>query len=141
MDSAMNGPAAGAPELRERLFRFALRIIKLCQRLDQTPGTSRTIANQLLRAGTSVGANYEEGQGGQSRADFISKTSIALKEAREANYWLRLVAAAELLSPDLLSELIDESAQITRILGAIVARSSKKFPPQEERQEQPTSSP
>ena len=69
----------------------------LCQTLDQTPGVSRTLANQLLRSGTSIGANVEEGQGGQSRADFISKYSIACKEARETHYWLKLLAACEIV--------------------------------------------
>ena len=69
-------------DIRERAFKFAVRIIKLCQHLDKKPGAPRTLSSQLLRAGTSVGANVEEAQAGQSRADFISKNAIALKEAR-----------------------------------------------------------
>lgn len=84
-------------DIAERTFEFARRIIKLCQTLDQVPGVSRILANQLLRSGTSVGANVEEGLGGQSRADFVSKYSIACKEARETHYWLRLLAASEIL--------------------------------------------
>lgn len=70
-------------DLPKRTFEFARRIVNLCQLLDQTPGASRTLANQLLRAGTSIGANTEEAQAGQSRADFLGKISIACKEARE----------------------------------------------------------
>jgi four helix bundle protein len=79
----------------ERTFAFAKRIVRLCQRLDGSPGISSTLANQLLRSGTSIGANVEEGQGSQSEADFVSKYSIACKEARETPYWLRLIAATE----------------------------------------------
>ena len=75
-------------DVRERTFEFAVRIIKLCQHLDKTAGVPRTLSNQLLKAGTSVGANVEEAKGGQSRADFISKNAIALKEARETHFWL-----------------------------------------------------
>jgi four helix bundle protein len=78
-------------ELEERLFAFSLRIIRLYQRLAKASDLGRIFGKQVLRSGTSIGANYQEAQGGQSRADFISKTSIALKEARETHYWLRLV--------------------------------------------------
>lgn len=74
-------------DIRERTFDFAVRIVKLCQHLDKKPGVPRTLSFQLLKAGTSVGANVEEAQAGQSRADFISKNSIALKEARECLFF------------------------------------------------------
>jgi four helix bundle protein len=64
-------------DLCERTFQFALRIVILCQELAKNPGVARTIGNQLLRSGTSVGANVEEGQASQSEADFTSKYSIA----------------------------------------------------------------
>ncbi|HEX8845810.1 MAG TPA: four helix bundle protein [Pyrinomonadaceae bacterium] len=70
-------------EIQSRTFEFAVRIVNLCRRLDEQPGVGRTIGRQLLRSGTSIGANVEEAQAGQSKADFISKISIALKEARE----------------------------------------------------------
>ena len=85
-------------EISERAFEFAVRVVKLCQKLDEQPGVSRTLANQLLRSGTSIGANLEESKGGQSRADFLSKVSISLKEARETNYWLRLLIATDITS-------------------------------------------
>jgi four helix bundle protein len=66
----MNQPKHDLPE---RTFNFARRVVNLWQMLDQTPGVSRTLANQLLRSGTSIGANVEEAQAGQSRADFINK--------------------------------------------------------------------
>src|SRR5580765_6742473 len=80
-------------DIRERAFAFAVRIVKLCQYLETHTNVSRNLIYQLLKAGTSIGANLEEAQGGQSKPDFISKNAIALKEARESNYWLRLILA------------------------------------------------
>jgi four helix bundle protein len=77
-------------DIRERAFELAVRIIKACQFLDEQLGVGRTLGKQLIRSGTSIGANLEEAQAGQSRADLISKNAIALKEARETHYWLRL---------------------------------------------------
>jgi len=110
-------------DLQERTFEFARRVVKLCQKLDDSPGVSRTLANQLLRSACSIGANVEEGRAGQSRADFISKYCIACKEARETHYWLRLLAAAEVAPPDRLSELIEESNQLVAILTTIIKKA------------------
>ena len=108
------------PEIKRRSFDFALRIVKFCQHLDTLRGSAWTLSRQLLRAGTSVGANMEEAQAAHSRADFICKTEIALKEARETRYWLRLIIAAELVTPPKVSGLQQEADEITRILAAIV---------------------
>jgi four helix bundle protein len=110
-------------DIRERTFEFAVRIVKLCQHLDRKPGVPRTLSHQLLKAGTSVGANVEEAQGGQSKADFISRNAIALKEARETHFWLRLLIAARILPENNLASLRDEANEIQRILGSIVIRS------------------
>ncbi|MEA5503666.1 four helix bundle protein [Halotia wernerae UHCC 0503] len=80
-------------DITERTFEFAVRIVKLCQSLEEIPGVPRTLAKQLLRSGTSIAANVEEARAGQSKADFIHKNAIALKEVRETNYWLRLLVA------------------------------------------------
>jgi four helix bundle protein len=120
-------PMSKSPkDIRERAFEFAVRIIKLCQHLDKKPGVPRTLSYQLLKAGTSVGANIEEAQAGQSRPDFISKNSIALKEARECHYWLRLLIAAEIMPESKLAELRDEAEELKRILGSIVVRTKKR---------------
>ncbi|MFN4258259.1 MAG: four helix bundle protein [Gemmataceae bacterium] len=63
----------------------------MCHKLSERPGIKRTLSNQVLRSGTSIGANMEEAQAAQSRRDFIAKLAIALKEARETHYWLRLI--------------------------------------------------
>lgn len=110
------------PEIGERAFEFAVRVVKLCQVLDETSGASRTLANQLLRSGTSIGANLEESKGGQSKADYLTKVSISLKEARETHYWLRLLTATEIVPQKQLEPLMDESNQIVAILTTIVKK-------------------
>jgi four helix bundle protein len=110
-------------DLPERTFAFAAKVVRLCRVLDQTPGVSRTLANQLLRAGTSIGANVEEGQASQSKADFIAKYSIACKEARETHYWLRLLAATDILPADRLSHLQQECNELIAILTTIIKKS------------------
>jgi four helix bundle protein len=110
-------------DIKDRTFEFAERIVRLCRDLDQSPGVSRTLANQLLRSGTSVGANVEEAHGSQSKPDFIAKLSIATKEARETHYWLRLLSATEVVSASSVEELSDESSQLVAILTTIVKRA------------------
>lgn len=109
-------------DIPDRTFQFALRIVKLCKTLDATPGVPRTLSNQLLRSGTSIGANVEEGQSSQSKADFVHKYSIACKEARETHYWLRILAASELLPPERLTDLTKESNELVAILTTIIKK-------------------
>jgi len=106
--------------ITDRSFNFAVRIIRLCKFLEKQDRVSRTLANQLLRSGTSIGANVEEAQAGQSKADFIAKMSIARKEARETHYWLKLLKATEIVKNDLITEIIQESDELVRILTSIV---------------------
>jgi four helix bundle protein len=110
-------------DLPERTFAFATRIVKLCQVLDATPGVGRTLSRQLLRSGTSIGANVEEGQASQSRADFVAKYSIACKEARETHYWLRLLAETEVLPADRLRPVTEECNELIAILTTIIKKS------------------
>jgi four helix bundle protein len=112
-------------DIKERAFDFAVEIVHLCQDLDKTPGTTRTLGRQLLRSGTSIGANVEEAQAGQSRADFISKYSIALKEARETIYWLRLLKTTGVCTDERLDTLREEAGQIARIIGSIIVNTKK----------------
>jgi four helix bundle protein len=112
-------------DIEERTFDFAVEIVHLCQDLDKTPGTTRTLGRQLLRSGTSIGANVEEAQAGQSRADFISKYSIALKEARETIYWLRLLKTTGVCTDERLDMLRGEAEQIARIIGSIIVNTKK----------------
>ncbi|MBS0213574.1 MAG: four helix bundle protein [Proteobacteria bacterium] len=107
-------------DIRERTFGFATRVVRLCQKLDAAPGVSRTVANQLLRSGASIGANVEEAHGSQSKADFTAKMYIACKESRETHYWLRLLVATDIVPEAKLAPLLDESNQLIAILTAIV---------------------
>lgn len=113
-------------DLPERTFEFATRVVNLCRHLDGRPGVSRTLAKQLLRSGTSIGANVEEGQASQSRADFISKYSIACKEARETHYWLRLLATTGVIERQQVEPLIKESDELVAILTTIIKKLRAK---------------
>jgi len=109
-------------DLPSRTFDFAKRIIAICKHLEDTPGVSRTFANQLFRSGTSIGANIEEGQASQSEADFLSKYSIACKEARETHYWLRLLSETSFVAADRLTGMIQEADELVAILTCIVRK-------------------
>ncbi|HEX8596923.1 MAG TPA: four helix bundle protein [Chloroflexia bacterium] len=103
--------------VQQRAFQFALDVIALyCKLRDER---EYVLSRQLLRSGTSIGANIEEALAGQSRNDFIAKMAIASKEAREANYWLRLLQASELTQLDISKEL-KESQEIIRLLTSIL---------------------
>ena len=115
-------------DFKERSFEFAKRIIFLCQKLEQSSGAVRTISNQLLRSGTSIGANFEEAHGSQPKADFTAKMYISCKEARETNYWLRLLIETEMIPEKQLANLVDESSQLIAILTSVVKKSSQPSP-------------
>jgi len=105
----------------ERTFDFAVRIVQLSGKLDERPGVGRIMMSQILRAGTSVPSNVEEAQAGQSKADFISKMSIALKEARETHLRLRLLATARIVDEAELQSMIGEAEEIKLVIGAILS--------------------
>jgi len=112
-------------DIVERTFEFASRIVRLCGELDEQPGVGRVMMSQILRAGTSVPANVEEAQAAQSKADFISKMSIALKEARETHLRLRLLAIGDVIAEKRLRPLIQEAEEIKRVIGAIIVSSKR----------------
>jgi four helix bundle protein len=125
-------------DLRERTFDFAVRVVRLCQVLDGIPGVSRTLANQLIRSGTSVGANVEEAQASRSPADFIATYSIACREARETLYWLRLVLASGLVAETRVRPFLVEADEIVAILTSIV-RTARRNTRQAASSKSPTS--
>ena len=108
-----------ANEIENRLIDFGVRVIKVADALPKT-AAGKHIANQLLRSGTSPAPNYAEARGAESRADFIHKLKLALKELNECCVWLRMICRAKLLKEELLSELIDENEQLCRIVNASV---------------------
>jgi four helix bundle protein len=111
--------------ITDRTFDFAVRIVNLCKMLSEKPGINRTLGNQLIRSGTSIGANVEEAQAAQSTADFIHKLEIALKESRETRYWLKLLTATELVLESRLRPLLDEAEELVKIISAIVVSTKR----------------
>lgn len=103
-------------DLSERLWDFAARVGKVVDALPDTR-LGRHVAGQLVRCGTSAAPNYDEGCAGESRADFIHKLNIALKELRETRGWLRFIIKAELLPASKVTAVLDESEQLGRILA------------------------
>lgn len=110
--------------VERKSFLFAVRIVKLSKHLN-TGKKEFVLSKQLLRSGTSIGANIVEAEQAQSKADFISKMSIALKEAVETNYWLRLLQATDYLSKAEFSSIHSDCRELEKILTAIV-KSSKQ---------------
>ena len=112
--------------VKEKSFQFVLDIVSLCRVLRQN--REFIFADQLLRSGTSVGANIEEAQAAQSRKDFISKMAIASKEARESNYWLRLIIHTCILADVRFAEqLLCQCQEIVSLLTAIVKKTQNNF--------------
>jgi four helix bundle protein len=114
----------GKSIVKQKSYEFALQIIKLCTQLRSD--RHYEISSQLLRSGTSIGANVEEALAGQSRKDFFAKMSIASKEARETNYWLRLLRDSEILQKQHVNELIQTSEELIKILTSIVKTGCEK---------------
>lgn len=112
-------------KIKERAYEFAIEIINLVNKLPKST-SGYVLGRQLIRAGTSIGANVEEATAAFSKDDFIFKVNIALKEARETNYWLRLVKDSELLRSSDIDPIISESDNIKNILSAIVKTSKER---------------
>jgi len=112
-------------DLLKRTFNFGISCLKFLRKLESNP-ENNLIRFQLGKSCTSVGANYEESQAGSSKADFTNKVKIALREARETNYWLRVLKELNDSNDELLELLIKESQELKNILGAIVVKSNNK---------------
>ena len=110
-----------ARDIQERTYCFALEIVRLAMLLGEM-NVMRVIGNQVLRSGCSIGANVEEAQAAHSKRDFAYRMLIALREARETHYWLRLIGDSCMLRTEYLFALVDEAEQLTRILGSIVSK-------------------
>jgi len=104
--------------VQQKSFAFAIRIVKVYKHLISEK-KEFVLSKQLLRSGTSIGANIEESIGGQSEKDFLSKISISYKEARETMYWLKLLQATEYLSEQEATSLLNDAEEICKILGKI----------------------
>jgi four helix bundle protein len=110
--------------LADRFLKFTIDIIKLVGSLPDSL-TGKHIGSQLLRSGTSPGANYEEGCGAESRADFIHKLGIALKELKETRFWLRVILQSGLAKPYLIEPLINECEELFAIIAKSILTAKK----------------
>ena len=114
--------------LKEKSYLFAIRIVNLTRFL-QSEKSEYNISKQIIRCGTSIGANIEEASGAQSDKDFIAKMHISLKEARETHYWLRLLRDTDYLTPEQAESMLKDTDEIitllTRSLKTIKSRKSK----------------
>jgi four helix bundle protein len=108
-------------DLRQRTKRFALRVIKLYENLPRS-GSAQVLGHQLLRSGTSVGANFREAHRARSNAEFVSKVGESLKELEETAYWLELLVETGAVSAKKLALLLDETSQLTAILTSIAKK-------------------
>ncbi len=109
-------------DLLAKTFLFGVDVLKLIRSLPRD-SEYNIIRYQLGKSATSIGANYEESQAGSSKADFKNKVRIALKEARESNYWLRIIIALGEIQSEELERLLNESKEIKNILAAIVNKA------------------
>ena len=105
--------------VQEKSFRFAVDIVAYARR-HQNDRINLVLSRQLLRSGTSIGANVEEALGGQSRKDFVAKLAIAAKEARETGYWLRLIRETQPHNTQELSYLLTECGSLKTMLNSII---------------------
>lgn len=110
----------------EKAFKFAIKIVDLYKYLCKEKN-EYILSKQVLRAGTSIGANIKEGIEGQSTRDFLSKMSIALKEASESEYWLELLISTNYIEKELFKDILDDCKELNRILTAIIRTTKNKL--------------
>ena len=110
--------------IKEKSYRFSVRIVKLCRYLQETK-REHVMTKQLLRAGTSIGANVAESQQAQSRPDFIHKLNIALKESAETNYWLRLLFDTDYMTEKQFQSIYADCTELERMLTSIIKHAKE----------------
>lgn len=111
----------GEKDLEKRTFDFAVSVIKFLKEIKYSKEND-VVKYQLAKAATSIGANYEEAQGAFSKDDFKYKMSICFREAKESNYWLRIIKSAEIFKCEGLEALIQESEELKNIFGSIMKK-------------------
>ena len=112
-------------DISDRLLEFAVRIIQLVDALPNTP-VGRHIGGQVLGSGTSPGANYEEARGAESKADFVHKLGIVLKELSETRYWIKVLIKSKLIPLKRIQGVFSESDELCKIIGKSVITVKKK---------------
>lgn len=111
--------------IQQKTYDFAIRMVKLYQHLSSTKN-EYVLSKQLLRSGTSIGANVEEAIGGQTEKDFFAKLSIAYKEARESRYWIKLLTDTDYLTETQSESLLADIEEILKITGSILKTVKNK---------------
>ena len=117
----------GENPVQMKSYAFALRIVKLYRYLC-VEKKEFVLSKQIVRSGASIGANVEEAIGGQSRKDFLSKMSIAYKEARETHYWLRLLRDSDILEAKHAESMIEDCEELLKLSGSIIRTTKSKMP-------------
>jgi four helix bundle protein len=112
--------------LQEKSFAFAIRVVNLYKFLCEEK-KEFVLSKQVLRSGTSIGANIEEGIGGQSDKDFLSKISISYKETRETMYWLRLLLATNYLNEEQSNSILQDAEELCKILSKVILTMKQKL--------------
>ena len=112
--------------IKEKSFAFSISVVQVCRKIALEE-KEYILTRQLTRSGTSIGANIEEAQDAQSTKDFVSKMSIALKEARETMYWLRIVSECEISKSQDINKLIDRCDELISLLVSIVKSCKAKL--------------
>lgn len=115
-----------APDLKERTKQFALRVIRMYSALPKSNTVAQVLGKQVLRSGTSVGANYREASQSRSKAEFTSKVGDSLKEIAETEYWLELLVESDTVPAEKMADLLDETRQLIAIFTTIVKRSKQE---------------
>ena len=113
--------------LEERTAQFAARVVNVCEAIPAERLKSGHLKDQLFRAGTSVAANYAEAEEPESREDFIHTMKLAMKELAEARCWLRIIGASGYLPQERLAPLIEESRELSRMMGASVSTARSRM--------------
>jgi four helix bundle protein len=111
--------------VKEKSYKFSLRIVKLYKYLIENKN-EYILSKQVLRCGTSIGANIEEAIGGITKKDFVNKIFISYKEARETHYWIRLLRDSDYLESNLSESILSECEELIKITGKIISSSRKK---------------
>jgi len=114
-----------ADELEERLVDFAVRIIKLAASLPKSPA-GKHVAGQIMRSGTSPAPNYGEARGAESRADFVHKIRVVLKELNETSIWLRIIGRSNMLPESLIIDITVENKELCRIFASTLATARRR---------------
>ncbi len=122
-------------DIKERTYAFGLEIVRLSKRIPDDR-TGRVLGNQVLKSGTSIGANVQEATAAYSREEFTYRMTVALRESRETLYWLNMIRDAGLVKADDVQDVLRESEEIGKVIGAIIKTTRRNTIPKPDRKRQ-----